>query len=224
MPDESLMDEHSGAHPAGGYERTDASVRLIIYSVVALAALLVVSQLLLVWVYNRVASAAVPEPREREIVISPQDLPPQPRLQVSPALDMEVYRQRQSQELTTYGWADPATGAVRIPIERAKQLLLEKGLPVQQNRPNLLPEPVPLDSGGFSRTVPESYISNQDIPGRYPPAAGGGPILESRSPLSLPEMNVPPGVSPGEIGAPPHPPIPEDKEGHRGPRREPNVP
>ncbi|MBX5497223.1 MAG: hypothetical protein IRZ15_17945, partial [Bryobacteraceae bacterium] len=70
MPDESLMDEHSGVHPTGGYERTDASVRLIVYSVVALALLLVASQLAMVWVYDRIASAAVPEPREREIVIS----------------------------------------------------------------------------------------------------------------------------------------------------------
>jgi len=31
---------------------------------------------------------------------------------------------------TTYGWVDKQAGVVRLPIERAKQLILERGLPV----------------------------------------------------------------------------------------------
>ena len=33
------------------------------------------------------------------------------------------------------GWVDQKTGVVRIPISRAMDLLLERGLPVRSNRP-----------------------------------------------------------------------------------------
>jgi hypothetical protein len=33
--------------------------------------------------------------------------------------------------LTTYGWMDQNAGVVRLPIERAKELILERGLPVR---------------------------------------------------------------------------------------------
>ena len=37
--------------------------------------------------------------------------------------------------LTTYGWVDKNAGTVRIPIDRAKELLLERGLPVRGHAP-----------------------------------------------------------------------------------------
>ena len=56
-------------------------------------------------------------------------LPPGPRLQSSPVLDMEELRAREDSVLTSYGWVDRQAGIVRIPIDRAVELLLEKGLP-----------------------------------------------------------------------------------------------
>lgn len=44
-----------------------------------------------------------------------------------------LHRFRQSEEtiLHSYGWVDQNAGVVRIPIDRAKDLLIERGLPVQ---------------------------------------------------------------------------------------------
>src|SRR3989442_5282615 len=56
-------------------------------------------------------------------------LPPGPRLQSSPVLDMEQLRAREDSVLTSYGWVDRQAGIGRIPIDRAVELLLEKGLP-----------------------------------------------------------------------------------------------
>jgi hypothetical protein len=55
--------------------------------------------------------------------------PPEPRLQTSPAGDMEAMRARDRARLQTYGWVDRAHGVVRVPVEEAKKIVLRKGLP-----------------------------------------------------------------------------------------------
>jgi hypothetical protein len=56
---------------------------------------------------------------------------PAPQLLVQEPVNLQTQRAREHEALTTYGWVDKNTGAVRIPIERAKDLLLERGLPVR---------------------------------------------------------------------------------------------
>src|SRR2546422_915423 len=67
-----------------------------------------------------------------------QEVPPEPRLQGapghenSPAIDIEKFRAQETQSLNSYGWVDSKAGVVRIPIEDAKKLLLQRGLPVRE--------------------------------------------------------------------------------------------
>jgi hypothetical protein len=60
-----------------------------------------------------------------------QRLPPEPRLQTDPREDLRALRQAEDDVLQSYGWIDKNTGVVRIPIDRAMQLTLERGLPVR---------------------------------------------------------------------------------------------
>ena len=60
-----------------------------------------------------------------------RSLPPSPRLQVTPAVDLRDYLSAQQRLMNSYGWVDREAGIVRIPIDRAMELLLEKGLPVR---------------------------------------------------------------------------------------------
>lgn len=53
---------------------------------------------------------------------------PMPRLQELPAGDIAYFNQAQDRVLHTYGWEDKARGVVRIPIERAIEILAERGL------------------------------------------------------------------------------------------------
>lgn len=53
-------------------------------------------------------------------------LPPEPRLQAAPREDLAELRRRQSRLLESYGWSDRGRGLVRVPIERAMELLLEE--------------------------------------------------------------------------------------------------
>jgi hypothetical protein len=60
---------------------------------------------------------------------------PEPRLQVAPQVDLAAWRAREDAELNSYGWVDRQAGIVRLPIERAMDLLVQRGLPVR-GQPN----------------------------------------------------------------------------------------
>jgi hypothetical protein len=80
-------------------------------------------------------------------------LPPEPRLQLapnseeqidkrerpnlkqqSPLQEMKDLRTNWDKQLNTYGWVDEQNGIVRIPIEDAKRLLIQRGLPTRQQK------------------------------------------------------------------------------------------
>jgi hypothetical protein len=55
--------------------------------------------------------------------------PPEPRLEPDPLVPRLKMRAEEDAVLTTYGWVDRKTDTVRIPIDRAMELLVERGLP-----------------------------------------------------------------------------------------------
>lgn len=57
--------------------------------------------------------------------------PPTPRLQTQPFKDVYLLRQAEQAKLTTYGWIDKSSGVVRLPIDRAMELTLQRGLPTR---------------------------------------------------------------------------------------------
>lgn len=58
-----------------------------------------------------------------------QRVPPAPRLQHDPAIDLARLHRRTNERLHTYGWVDSTRRIVHIPIERAMRLVAERGLP-----------------------------------------------------------------------------------------------
>lgn len=52
----------------------------------------------------------------------------QPLLQVDPEAEMNAFRHEEQQKLSTYGWIDKEQGIVRIPIDRAMQIVAERGV------------------------------------------------------------------------------------------------
>jgi hypothetical protein len=55
--------------------------------------------------------------------------PPAPRLQASPPLDLDALRAGEFKRLSSYGWISPQDDLIHIPIERAMELVLERGVP-----------------------------------------------------------------------------------------------
>ncbi|HEY5573714.1 MAG TPA: cytochrome c, partial [Anaerolineales bacterium] len=54
-------------------------------------------------------------------------LPPEPRLQAAPRIEFQEMKATQMARLNNYSWIDEEAGIVRIPIERAMQLVAERG-------------------------------------------------------------------------------------------------
>jgi hypothetical protein len=55
--------------------------------------------------------------------------PPAPRLQFAPVKDIQDLHNREESTLNSYGWVDKPSGTVRIPIDKAIDLLMQRGLP-----------------------------------------------------------------------------------------------
>jgi hypothetical protein len=70
-------------------------------------------------------------PAEYPLAAEANKEPPEPRLQTNPREDLAEMRAREDEILTTYGWVDKNAGVVRIPIEVAMKLVLERGLPAR---------------------------------------------------------------------------------------------
>lgn len=52
-----------------------------------------------------------------------------PMLQIDDVHDMDMMRKKQDTQLNDYEWMNKDTGSVRIPIDRAMELIVERGLP-----------------------------------------------------------------------------------------------
>src|SRR5271170_2777463 len=55
-------------------------------------------------------------------------LPPEPRLQAEPKVELKDLRADEDAILSSYGWIDPDKGIVRIPIDHAIDIVAQKGL------------------------------------------------------------------------------------------------
>ncbi|MDQ3171047.1 MAG: hypothetical protein M3Q55_12990 [Acidobacteriota bacterium] len=70
------------------------------------------------------------------------EAPPEPRLLIDEPTNLRGFRATETQKLQHYGWADQAAGSVHIPIDAAKELLLQRGLPSRASAAQ--PAPAPL--------------------------------------------------------------------------------
>jgi hypothetical protein len=121
------MDKSHGTTPA--YETQDADVRSVFRFLVVMGLVLVFT-LVLCWGLFRYFSAAEAGPNPASPFAETRQLPSGPQLQVNPREDWLRFHAAQQQALESYAWENRQTGTVRVPIERAMELLLEKGVPV----------------------------------------------------------------------------------------------
>jgi len=114
-----------------GHETRDVSVRpiVLISTGVVVASLFFMAAMWLLINLSAIRQAEQSPPSNPLAALAPQE-PPQPRLQTHPLLDLRELRQRESDFLNHYSWVDKNTGVVRIPIERAMDLIAERGVRV----------------------------------------------------------------------------------------------
>lgn len=122
----------NGAHPAEtGHELTDLRPGYIalfgIGLAVTLAIVLALTFLLMHYKTAQHEKRETPLPRlgrEREAT-------PQPRLQIDAHKELREMRAGEDTVLHSYGWVDREAGIVRIPVDRAMEVLASKGLPAR---------------------------------------------------------------------------------------------
>jgi hypothetical protein len=148
-------------NPEVAHETTDVNIgavgKFIIWLVVVVSAVYILIYLL--FNYFKYSQQKAEPPPASQLIRSPeQKQPPEPRLQLSPGHrthpleDMKELRQKEDERLNNYGWVDKDAGIVHIPIEQAKKLLLKRGLPVRQIKPQ--EESVQLPSSTSSGRAP----------------------------------------------------------------------
>lgn len=103
------------------YEERDASPRFVLGLIIGLFLLIVVvlggTKILLPSLYGELETHS-----ESEIT------PPAPRLQVAPAEEWQSLKSTQEAQLHSYGWIDDENSVAHIPIERAMELIVIRGL------------------------------------------------------------------------------------------------
>jgi len=112
-----------------GHETRDADVM----SLTLLAAILVVGGVIIFIavsiMMHVLGSHQSPEKNAAVTTLPGAELFPPPRLQIQPTDDLAKMQAHDNAELSSYGWIDRSKQVVRIPIDRAMQLIVERGLP-----------------------------------------------------------------------------------------------
>lgn len=148
-----MSDEVNNHQGDSGHEEDAVKVGGIAGFVVVLTVAVVFIGWLIVAVLNsfegRERKAEI-ESRPSPFAAERSKLPPEPRLQLAPNSEeqidkneapdlrtqhpleeMKALRETWNAELNFYGWVDKQSGVVRIPIDQAKRMLLDRGLPTR---------------------------------------------------------------------------------------------
>ena len=144
----SKHNEHDGAD--AGHEGSTVQVGGIAWFIIGLT----VSVVFIAWLITAVLNSFEGREKKAELESRPSPfaaerakLPPEPRLQLAPNSEeqidkkeppdlktqhpleeMKELRKSWDEQLKGYSWVDEHAGVVRIPIDEAKKLLLQRGL------------------------------------------------------------------------------------------------
>lgn len=164
--------------PGASHEKTDIDISAIVRFGIGLCALAVVSFVLIWGFYHFLESQHGGPLPATGLNTTAGALPPQPRLQQAPVEDLQEMLAAQDKLLHTYGWVDQQHGIVRVPIDRAIDMLARRGLP---SRPAAGPSSaaanvtVPDESGLGPIMIQPGGPLHSQLETRNPaqPAAGG---------------------------------------------------
>ena len=114
------------SHNGAGHEEREVSVRFIVISLGVLLVGTFLVCLLVVGIFQFFHMTYKPDEAAR---ISPQVLPPEPRVEEHPWEQLVTVRAHEDHVLNSYAWVDQKEGTVRVPIDRAIELLAQRGVP-----------------------------------------------------------------------------------------------
>jgi hypothetical protein len=118
------------------HEESDVNLRAIFGFGAGLLGVALVVHLLIAGLFKYFDAREARQPMVDYPIAAAEEhrLPPEPRLQVNPRQDLRDMRADEDDVLTSYGWVDRNAGVVRIPIDEAMKLTLQRGLPARPAR------------------------------------------------------------------------------------------
>lgn len=171
----------SAHHPHGKldnpdtvHEESDINVRAVIWFTATLTVIVLAIDVAMLGLFKGLDYLET----RNEPYVSPVALPagrpfPAPGLQETPWTDLKKFRAEQESHLHGYGWVDEPAGLARVPISRAKEMLLKQGLPVRPELADAL-EGTHVASGGESnggRSLPAGMADTSVQPQTAVPPA-----------------------------------------------------
>ena len=120
----------AGRSVGPGHELSDVKTRGIVLFVIALVTLAVVVH----FVLGAFMSSFKKDERAKQALRPPtfrdeRGQFPAPRTQVTPRQDLKDFRRSEDVEMNNYSWSESESEVARIPIQRAMDILAQRGLP-----------------------------------------------------------------------------------------------
>ncbi|MGY3533993.1 hypothetical protein ACVILK_002399 [Bradyrhizobium embrapense] len=104
------------------FERSDIAINAIVWIAVGLGAFVLIVPLVMPLIFPQSLHHASPTAR-------PALSSNAPPLEIAPSDELARVRREDAEMTDTYGWVDRDRGIVRVPVKRATEMLLRKGLP-----------------------------------------------------------------------------------------------
>ncbi len=145
---------HANQHGNGGFERTDIGVGGVLYFLLGL----LVAGIVVYFVVNGVYAFLQSHSEADQAPVNPlvtnapadtrhieRDYPrtafPDPKLEEDERGQLNGIRLKEEQTLSTYDYVDKNAGTIRIPIDRAMDLIAQRGLPTRAQSATAAPVP-----------------------------------------------------------------------------------
>jgi hypothetical protein len=115
-----VTDEHTQA----GHERSDFNPGAVLFFAAVLAST-IAAVVAVSFLFMRFAAPRVPGPQPGASSAAREGAAVAPRLQVQGSNELREMREAEERVLNSYAWIDKEAGIVRIPVERAMEMLVE---------------------------------------------------------------------------------------------------
>lgn len=148
--------EYGATPPGAKYEHTDIDTSVGYQFALWLAVAMAISAAIVYgtfWFFEGQTKNADAVAQKYPLAVGQAKTPPLPNLQTQPFKDVYLLRKGEAEKLASYGWVDKQSGVTRIPIDRAMEVLLQRGLPARADGGNGL-NVVTQDSSAGRTLVP----------------------------------------------------------------------
>jgi hypothetical protein len=119
-------------HTTPGHEVADARVRPIVLTGVGLAVGAAIVCLIVYGIFRYLTEHPSATAPSNPMAATQPQFPPEPRIEEHPAIEFHDLHAKEDSILSTYGWSDKQAGVVRIPVDRAMELMLQRGFPTRK--------------------------------------------------------------------------------------------